>query len=320
MAVTHVDIWSTYLSRIENSVGATLFQHLYVTDGKVRADVTNNGELSCAVHVSSVLAMVGLIDRPHATVASTLDALIAAGWTRTDTPQKGSLVIWPQSEDGHEHIGFYISDHEAISNSSKLGVPVAHSLTMEDGRTPEYFLSYEVGTDTRNVVDKYRGHSVGDIVKDLDTSRSDLEIAVENLERDFNMGTIIRSANAFNVRKVHIIGRKQWNKRGAMKTDAYLHIYYYQTPAEFFEAMRSAEKEVIAVDIVEGATPLGEVALPKNAVLVFGSEGPGLSKELLTGASQIVHIEQFGSTRSVNVGVAASIAMYAWIQRHRLTT
>ena len=172
--------------------------------------------------------------------------------------------------------------------------------------------------DTRNVIDKYRNQPVEAIKADLDTSRSTLEIAVENLERDFNMGTIVRNANAFNVKKVHIIGRKQWNKRGAMKTDAYLDLVYYQTPEAFFDAMEKSAKTVIAIDIVEGAQPLGATALPENAVLVFGAEGPGLSGELLEGAEKVVHIEQFGSTRSVNVGVASGIAMYAWVQQHRL--
>jgi len=172
--------------------------------------------------------------------------------------------------------------------------------------------------DTRNLVDAYKGLEVDAIVSDLDTSRSDLEIAVENLERDFNMGTIIRNANAFNVRKVHVIGRRQWNKRGAMKTDAYLHLEYYASPDDFFEEMKRREKEVIAIDIVDGAQPLGETKLPRNSVLVFGSEGPGLSEDMLQGAAKVVHIEQFGSTRSVNVGVASGIAMYAWIQQHRL--
>lgn len=169
-----------------------------------------------------------------------------------------------------------------------------------------------------NVADEFKGKSVDDIVASLDTSRSELEIAVENLERDFNMGTIVRNANAFNVSRVHVIGRRQWNKRGAMKTDTYLHIAYHKTPDDFFAMMRETKKEVIAVDIVEGAKPLHTVALPRNAVLVFGSEGPGLSEEMLTGASKVVKIEQFGSTRSVNVGVASGIAMYAWIQQHRL--
>lgn len=177
----------------------------------------------------------------------------------------------------------------------------------------------DTSKDTRNVIDSYRGMSVESIVDDLNTHRSALEIAVENLERDFNMGTIIRNANAFNVAKVHIIGRRQWNKRGAMKTDAYLTIEYHPTPEVFIESVTKRGKEVIAVDIVPGATPLGSTALPENAVLVFGAEGPGISPALQALAGKVVMIEQFGSTRSVNVGVASGIAMYAWVQQHLLT-
>jgi tRNA G18 (ribose-2'-O)-methylase SpoU len=172
--------------------------------------------------------------------------------------------------------------------------------------------------DTRNVVDKYRDVSVEDIVNDLDTSRTELHIAIENLERDFNMGTIVRTANAFNVARVHVIGRRQWNKRGAMKTDAYLHIEYHPTIESFLSKMRDEGREVIAMDIVEGAKELHEVLLPKKVVLVFGAEGPGISQELLAQAKEVVKIEQFGSTRSINVGVAAGIAMYAWMQQHAL--
>lgn len=173
--------------------------------------------------------------------------------------------------------------------------------------------------DKRNVVDKYRDMPVESIVADLDTTRVELEIAVENLERDFNMGTIIRNANAFNVARVHIIGRRQWNKRGAMKTDAYLHIEYHHNPEDFFEAMNQRKRDVVAVDIVPSALPLHDAQLPKNVVLVFGSEGAGLSAEMLSGATQTVMIEQFGSTRSVNVGVASGIAMYSWMQQHVLS-
>lgn len=174
--------------------------------------------------------------------------------------------------------------------------------------------------DMRNVVDKYKGQPIEAIRADLDTHRISLEIAVENLERDFNMGTIVRTANAFNVAKVHIIGRRQWNKRGAMKTDAYLEVVYHARVDDFVTAMAEQGKEIIAVDIVDGAEPLGSSALPENAVLVFGAEGPGLSEELLKIASKVIMIEQFGSTRSVNVGVAAGIAMYAWVQQHVLPT
>lgn len=173
--------------------------------------------------------------------------------------------------------------------------------------------------DKRNVLDKYHYWTVSAIKEDLDGSRIDLEIAIENLQRDYNMGTIVRAANAFNIKKVHIIGRKQWNKRGAMVTDLYMNIQYHDDVKSFALAMKSNKREIIAMDIVPGAKNLSETALPVNAVLVFGAEGPGLSKEMLTIAKEVVMIEQFGSTRSVNVGVAAGITMYMWLQQHTLT-
>ena len=172
--------------------------------------------------------------------------------------------------------------------------------------------------DKRNVMDEFRGWSHEDIVQELDKRGVVLEIAIENLDRDFNMGTIVRSANAFGVRIVHIIGRKQWNKRGAMITDKYLHIIYYAAPDEFCEAMKHRGREIIAIENNVVSTSLGETSLPKKCVLVFGSEGNGISDELLSKANRVIHIEQFGSTRSVNVGVASGIAMYIWVQQHAL--
>ena len=173
--------------------------------------------------------------------------------------------------------------------------------------------------DDRNVLDKYHYWKVSAIKEDLDTTRVPLEIAIENLSRDYNMGTIVRCANAFNIKRVHIIGRKQWNKRGAMVTDLYMNILYHDDVQAFKAVMDKEVREIIAVDIVEGAEELSTVALPKDTVLVFGAEGPGLSKELLSVATHTVMIEQLGSTRSINVGVAAGIAMYAWVQQHLLT-
>ncbi|MEO6109891.1 MAG: TrmH family RNA methyltransferase [Candidatus Saccharimonadales bacterium] len=173
--------------------------------------------------------------------------------------------------------------------------------------------------DQRNVLDKYHYWTVAAIKEDLDTTRVDLEIAIENLQRDYNMGTIVRCANAFNIKKVHIIGRKQWNKRGAMVTDLYMNIQYHDDVKAFQAVMERSKREIIAVDIVEGAKNLSETTLPPNAVLIFGAEGPGLSKELLNVATQTVMIEQLGSTRSMNVGVAAGIAMYTWVQQNLLT-
>lgn len=173
--------------------------------------------------------------------------------------------------------------------------------------------------DSRNVLDVYRYWKVGAIKADLDSKRFSLEIAVENVSRDFNMGTIVRNANAFNVSKVHIIGRRQWNKRGAMVTDVYMNIEYHESAEVFAKEMKDRQKQVIGVDIIDGAQPIHSALLPENAVLVFGAEGPGLSEELIKTAETIVCIEQFGSTRSVNVGVASGIAMYCWMQQNILS-
>lgn len=172
--------------------------------------------------------------------------------------------------------------------------------------------------DHRNVIDEFKGWNHDDIVRELDKRGVCLEIAIENTERDFNMGTIVRSANAFGVRHVHVIGRRQWNKRGAMATDKYLHVHYYQTVDEFADKMKSRHRIIIAVDNIKGSLPLSKIKLPNESVLVFGQEGPGVSPALTLVAQEIVGIEQLGSTRSLNVGVAAGIAMYAWVQQHRL--
>lgn len=175
-------------------------------------------------------------------------------------------------------------------------------------------------TDTRNVTDEFKGKPHEEIVRELDQRGVELEVAVENLERDFNMGTIVRSANAFGVRTVHVVGRRQWNKRGAMMTDTYLTVMYHENAHVFAETMHDAGKEIVAIENNVASVPLGSYSLPQNAVLVFGSEGSGISETLLTQADTVVHIEQLGSTRSINVGVAAGVAMYAWLQQHALST
>ncbi len=171
----------------------------------------------------------------------------------------------------------------------------------------------EASTDRRNVSDEFKGMSVEAIKAELDTRRFPVEIAIENLERDFNVGTIMRNANAFNVRAVHIVGRRQWNKRGAMATDHYMDVHYHPSIEEFQYA--TAGKHLIGIDNIDGSVPLGGFTYPDKAVLVFGSEGPGLSEEMAACCETIVAIEQFGSTRSVNVGVASGITLYAWIQQ-----
>jgi tRNA G18 (ribose-2'-O)-methylase SpoU len=181
---------------------------------------------------------------------------------------------------------------------------------------PKYDPTLLAEGDCRNVEDRYRYWTVEAIKADLSKSRVDLHVAIENWQHDFNIGTIVRSANAFNVAAVHIIGRRQWNRRGAMVTDRYLEVMHHASVSDFATAMKG--RHIIAVDNLPGATPLSRTTLPETAVLVFGGEGPGLSKEMQAAAEQMVMIEQLGSTRSVNVGVAAGIVMYAWLQQHVL--
>lgn len=170
--------------------------------------------------------------------------------------------------------------------------------------------------DQRNVTDQYRNWTVEAIKKDLQQRAFPLHIAIENIQHDINIGSIVRSANAFNVAGVHIIGKRHWNRRGAMSTEKYLELYHHKTVDEFIIWAKKNSKTVIGIDNIEGSKNLSTYEFPVNAVLVFGQEGPGLSEEIQTKCQDIVAIEQFGSTRSVNVGVAAGIVMYAWIQQN----
>lgn len=174
------------------------------------------------------------------------------------------------------------------------------------------------GGDSRNVIDKYRYWTVEAIKNDLDKSRIDLHIAIENWQHDLNIGTIVRNANAFNVGAVHIIGKRHWNRRGAMVTDRYLTIEHHKTVDEFVGRMKDDGRAIVAVDNLPGATALSTAKFPKRAVLVFGGEGPGMSDEMVGASEMMVMIEQFGSTRSVNVGVASGIATYEWMRQHVL--
>lgn len=171
--------------------------------------------------------------------------------------------------------------------------------------------------DDRNVLDEFKNVAHEKIVEELDKRGVALEIAIENTLRDFNMGTIVRTANAFGVRTVHVIGRKQWNKRGAMMTDKYLRVEYYASPAAFSAEMKQRQKIVYALENNVSSLSLSDTQFVENAVFIFGQEGPGISSELLAVADQTVSIDQLGSTRSMNVGVAAGIAIYEWSRQRR---
>lgn len=170
--------------------------------------------------------------------------------------------------------------------------------------------------DTRNVLDEYRYWTREAIVSDLDGKRHGFHVAIENFQHDFNIGTIVRNANAFLAHTVHIVGKRRWNRRGAMVTDRYQHIEYHASVAEFVAWAASVDIPIIGIDIREGSTPIEKTSLPSGSVLAFGQEGPGLSAEMIAACSEVAHISQFGSTRSINVGVASGIAMHAWILQH----
>ena len=170
--------------------------------------------------------------------------------------------------------------------------------------------------DRRNVADRYRYWSNAAIVADLDERRHAFHVAIENWQHDLNIGTVVRTANAFNAAGVHIVGKKRWNRRGAMVTDRYLHVHHHEDVAVLKAFAANEGLVVVAIDVVPGAVPIETVALPEWALFVFGQEGPGLSDEVLDAADVVCSIAQYGSTRSINVGVAAGIAMHAWIRQH----
>ena len=171
--------------------------------------------------------------------------------------------------------------------------------------------------DHRNVIDQYRYWSVEAIKADLARARSALHIAIENLEHDLNIGSIVRSGNAFNVGGVHIVGRRRWNKRGALVTDRYIDIHYHSTAQDLAEWGRANDYRLVAIDNPQHSTRLEETELPERCMLVFGQESTGISQELQAVCEDAVRIEQYGSTRSLNVAAAAAIAMHWWVSQHR---
>jgi tRNA G18 (ribose-2'-O)-methylase SpoU len=170
--------------------------------------------------------------------------------------------------------------------------------------------------DTRNVVDKYRYWAMEAIVADLDSKRHSFHVAIENWQHDLNIGSIVRTANAFLAAEVHIIGNRRWNRRGAMVTDRYLHLMHHPTVAEFVEWSEANQVPIIGIDNVPGCGNIENATLPESCVLYFGQEGPGLSPEGIAACSQILGITQSGSTRSMNASAAGAIAMYAWAMQN----
>ncbi len=170
--------------------------------------------------------------------------------------------------------------------------------------------------DRRNVVDRYRYWRTDAIVADLDMRRHDFHVAIENWQHDFNIGSVVRTANAFLAREVHIVGRRRWNRRGAMVTDLYQHVRHHPSVDDLAAWAGTANVVLIGIDNLPGAIPLETYDLPHNSLFLFGQEGPGLSEPARDAADVVLSIAQFGSTRSINAGAAAAIAMHAWVRRH----
>ncbi|MFC4224056.1 RNA methyltransferase [Lysinibacter cavernae] len=170
--------------------------------------------------------------------------------------------------------------------------------------------------DTRNVIDRYRYWTMDAIIADLDQHRHQFHVAIENWQHDMNIGSIVRSANAFAADTVHIVGRKRWNKRGAMVTDRYQHVLHHATVDDLVAWATDEGIPIIAIDNVPGCVPMESFAWPERCIMLFGQEGPGLSEEAVAAAEAVVEITQYGSTRSLNASAAAAVSMFSWVMTH----
>jgi tRNA G18 (ribose-2'-O)-methylase SpoU len=188
-----------------------------------------------------------------------------------------------------------------------------------EGRWPEgdhYDAELLAHGDRRNVVDRYRYWKLEAIVADLDTRRHDFHVAIENWQHDFNIGTIVRTANAFLAAEVHIVGNRRWNRRGAMVTDRYQHVRHHPSVADLAAYLDGQDVALFGVDNLPGSLHLETTEVPKRVCFLFGQEGPGLSEAARDACDATFSIAQFGSTRSINASAAAAIAMHAWVRAH----
>ncbi len=204
-------------------------------------------------------------------------------------------------------------DAEEAAASGRVGVGPRALPWPEDPRLDPELLG---SGDRRNVVDRYRYWRESAIVADLAERRHPFHVAVENWRHDRNIGAVVRNANAFGAAGVHIVGRRRWNRRGAMATDRYLSVHHHDTFGGFAEWAAREGLSVVGIDNVDGAVPIESTELPERCVLVFGQEGPGLSAGAISASSVVCSIAQYGSTRSINAGVASGIAMHAWVRQH----
>ena len=206
-----------------------------------------------------------------------------------------------------------MTNHEPSPEATTWGVG-PHAKPWPEGE--QYDPELLENGDTRNVLDQYRYWKMEAIVAELDSRRHGFHVAIENWQHDLNIGSIVRTANAFLASEVHIIGNRRWNRRGAMVTDRYQHVRHHPTVDDFLAWAKSENLPIIAIDNVPGCKKIEQYELPENCVLLFGQEGPGLSEEAINASEVVLEISQFGSTRSINASAAAAIAMHCWIEQH----
>jgi tRNA G18 (ribose-2'-O)-methylase SpoU len=172
--------------------------------------------------------------------------------------------------------------------------------------------------ETRNVIDHYHYWKHEAIIADLDSKRNNFTVLCSNLYNDFNIATVIRNSNAFLAKQVILYGSKQYDRRGTVGTHHYTNFVHTRTFSELEERIKIIRGtygtvELIGIDNVPGATAIDDFSWSKNThyVLAFGQEQVGLPTEILDICDHILYIKQYGSVRSLNVGTASGIAMYA---------
>lgn len=172
-------------------------------------------------------------------------------------------------------------------------------------------------TDSRNVIDYFKYWEQDSIRAELDKDRAPLAVTMEHWQGDFNIGGVVRNGNAFNVEAIHYVGRRQWDRRGAVGTHHYSSIIHSPTVEEWFDLIKGKYETIVAFDNIDGAIPIDEAELPESCMMVFGEESIGITPDILQFCDNIIYIKQYGSVRSLNAGVASGIAMYEWARRHR---
>jgi tRNA G18 (ribose-2'-O)-methylase SpoU len=163
----------------------------------------------------------------------------------------------------------------------------------------------------RNVIDRFSAWTTELIKDELNKTSFNYSVLFENIIGDFNFGTLIRNSNAFNTKSVYYIGNRKFDRRSTVGT------YLYQTLIHLPErdALLELKKKYtfVGIDCVPGSVSMESFSWPENTLMIFGEEGRGVTPETLLLCDHVVHITQYGSVRSLNVGTASGIAMYDWI-------